>query len=160
MPARHTTPTWSPPRWLPPTTLVLSLVGLLATAYLTVEHFTSSTTLACPETGAINCAKVTTSAYSAVLGIPVAVLGLAYFMVMVALCLPRAWRATQPWVGRARLVAVTAGAVSVLYLVWAELFRVNAICLWCTAVHLIALALFVAVVMGQTASRSLMASRG
>ena len=30
----------------------------------------------------------------------------------------------------------------VLYLVYVELFRVGAICLWCTGVHVTALALF------------------
>ena len=48
---------------------------------------------------------------------------------------------------------MSTGALSVLYLVWAELFRVNAICLWCTAVHLIAVALFIVVVLGQSTSR-------
>lgn len=155
MPARqqpHGRP--SVPRWLPLTTLGLSVLGLLIAAYLTVEHFTSSTTLACPETGAINCAKVTTSTYASVGGIPVAVIGLAYFGAMVALCLPAAWRARSPWVSRARVVAVSIGAVSVLYLVWVELFKVNAICLWCTAVHVVALALFATVVLGQGARTS------
>jgi uncharacterized membrane protein len=30
----------------------------------------------------------------------------------------------------------------VLYLIWAELFRINAICLWCTAIHILTIALF------------------
>jgi uncharacterized membrane protein len=30
----------------------------------------------------------------------------------------------------------------VFYLVWAELFRINAICLWCTVVHALTLAVF------------------
>jgi uncharacterized membrane protein len=129
---------------------VLSLLGLVIAAYLTVEHFTSSTTLACPETGAINCAKVTSSSYATVAGVPVAVLGLVYFVAMVLLCMPRAWRSSSPWVAPARAAAACVGAVSVLYLVWVELFRVNAICLWCTAVHVLTLALFVAIVLGQS----------
>jgi uncharacterized membrane protein len=42
------------------------------------------------------------------------------------------------------------GALTVLYLVWVELFRVNAICLWCTAVHVVTLSLFAVVVLGPT----------
>ncbi|GAB3929064.1 hypothetical protein GCM10029976_028010 [Kribbella albertanoniae] len=38
------------------------------------------------------------------------------------------------------------GVVFVLYLVWAELFRINAICLWCTVVHALTLVLFALVV--------------
>jgi uncharacterized membrane protein len=30
----------------------------------------------------------------------------------------------------------------VFFLVWAELFRIDAICLWCTAVHVITVVLF------------------
>ena len=143
------------PGWLPVTSLTLSVLGLAAAAYLTFEHFTSSTTLACPETGVVNCAKVTTSSYATFLGMPVAVLGLVFFVAMVVLCLPEAWRTTSPWISRGRIAAVSVGAVSVLYLVWAELFAVNAICLWCTAVHVVTLCLFAAVTIGQ----SLVASR-
>ena len=87
------------PAWVPRATLTVSLLGLGAAAYLTFEHFTSSTTLACPETGVVNCAKVTTSAYSTVFGIPVAVLGLLFFVGMVGLCLPAAWRRDSPRCG-------------------------------------------------------------
>ena len=36
---------------------------------------------------------------------------------------------------------------SSIYLVWAELFRIEAICLWCTGVHVVTLALFFVVVL-------------
>jgi uncharacterized membrane protein len=35
----------------------------------------------------------------------------------------------------------------VIYLLWAELFRVGAICLWCTAVHVCTLGLFVTILL-------------
>jgi uncharacterized membrane protein len=135
--------------WLPRTILVLSVLGLLVAGYLTVEHYTSATTLACPETGAINCAKVTTSSYAAIAGIPVAVLGLLFFAAMNALCLPAAWRSPQPVLRWVRLGWATTGVGFVLYLIWAELFRVNAICLWCTAVHLLTLLLFALITVAQ-----------
>lgn len=134
-------------RWVAPTTLTLSLAGLAASTYLTVEHYSGSTTLACPETGAVNCVKVTTSSYSEFLGVPVALLGLLFFVAVIPLCLPVAWRSDNPWLSRARLAAVSGGVVFVVYLVWAELFRIDAICLWCTAVHAVTFALFVAVVL-------------
>ena len=129
--------------------LLLVAAGLAAAGYLTYEHFTASTTLACPETGRISCGKVTTSAYSQFLGLPVSVLGLCYFATLTPLMLPAAWRSPHAWVRWARLACVSLGIVSVLYLVWAELFRVGAICLWCTAVHLITFALFVLVVFAE-----------
>lgn len=123
--------------------LVPALLGLVAASYLTIEHFSSSTTLACPESATINCAKVTSSSYSHLLGVPVALGGAIYFVVMVALLSPPAWaaRALDP----VRIVAAVLGVVSVLYLVWAELFRIDAICLWCTVVHICTVWMFAAV---------------
>jgi uncharacterized membrane protein len=123
--------------------LVIALAGLAISAYLTVEHFDSGATLACPESSTINCAKVTTSRWSHIAGIPVAVLGLVFFVVMVALLLPPAWRRSE--LDLVRVGATGIGTLMVFYLVWIELFRVNAICLWCTGVHACTIALLVAV---------------
>lgn len=134
-------------RWAVVSSLLLSLVGLATSAYLTYEHYSTSATLACPETGAINCVKVTTSSYSELAGVPVALLGLLFYVGVTTLCLPALWRSASPWVSRARLLAVASGVVFVLYLVWTELFRIDAICLWCTAVHVTTVALFGVVVL-------------
>ena len=131
--------------------LVVSLVGLAISAYLTIEHFTSPTVLACPEGAVINCAKVTSSPWSVILGIPVAVLGLGYFMAMTALLTPAAWR--RPTLTPVRIGGVIAGVGMALYLIWVELFRVNAICLWCTAVHVCTVVLF-ATVLWRTTNRT------
>ena len=138
----------SDPRWVVVSSLVLALVGLAASAYLTLEHYSSSTTLACPENSTLNCLKVTSSTYADLLGVPVALLGLLFYLGMTALCLPVAWRASNPWVARVRLLAAATGVVLVLYLVWAELFRIEAICLWCTVVHVATVALFAVIVLG------------
>lgn len=123
--------------------LLVCVAGLGISTYLTVEHFTAGTTFACPETGAINCQKVTTSAWSHIGPVPVAVLGLLFFAGMAVLCSPPAWRLRA--VAPVRVAGATVGVLSALYLVWVELFRVDAICLWCTAVHLCTLALLAAV---------------
>ncbi len=91
-PAPVATPPAGVPAWTPVVTLALCVVGLAVAGYLTVEHYTAATTLACPETGIVNCQKVTTSAQSSLLGIPVAVLGLVFFAVLLPACLPAAWR--------------------------------------------------------------------
>jgi uncharacterized membrane protein len=136
------------PRWLPATALLLTLAGLAVAGYLTVEHYTASTTLACPETGVINCQKVTTSAESSVFGIPVALLGLLFFAVMVPACTGPAWRQGHPAIVWGRALFALAGVGFVCYLVYAELFVLDAICLWCTAVHVITLMLFAVVAWG------------
>jgi uncharacterized membrane protein len=138
------------PRWLPVVSTLLVVAGLAVSGYLTVEHYTAGTTLACPETGVINCQKVTTSAQSAVFGIPVALLGLAFFAAMTPACWAPAWRASRPAIRWARVLFAVTGVGFVFYLIYAELFVLGAICLWCTAVHVITVALF-AVIMWGTA---------
>jgi uncharacterized membrane protein len=74
--------------------------------------------------------------------VPVALLGLLYFGALNLMCLPAAWQSPRPFLRALRLGSVTTGVLLVLYLIWAELFRINAICLWCTAVHILTIALF------------------
>lgn len=132
--------------------LVIALIGLAVSVYLTVEHYTSSTSLACPESATINCAKVTTSAWSHVGAVPVAVLGVAFFAAMAVLCTPPLWRVRA--LRTLRVAGAVAGVLVALYLVWVELYRVDAICLWCTAAHLCSLALLGTVLWGANAART------
>ncbi len=143
------------PRWASPVTLALSVAGLAVAAYLTYVHYTTPTALSCPDTGVINCVKVTTSPQSMVFGvIPVAVTGLGYFAVMTALSTPWAWRCSAPLLRAARVAGAIAGIGMVCYLVYVELVVVDAICLWCTAVHVLTLLLFLTVI-AATALRPL-----
>ena len=48
-----------------------------------------------PESGLVNCTKVTTSPQSYVFGIPVAVLGLAFYVFAAAIMSPWAWQAAD-----------------------------------------------------------------
>jgi uncharacterized membrane protein len=137
--------TWRPPGWAWPVTLVICVAGIAVASYLTYAHYTDASVLACSDKGVVNCAKVTTSEQSHFLGMPVAVLGLAYFLGMAALCLPWAWRRPERLVRLARLVAAGGGVVFVLYLLYAELFIIDAICLYCTIVHGLTVLLFIAI---------------
>lgn len=141
-------PLW---RWLAPATAGISAAGLAVAIYLSIAHYTTPKLLACPGTSLINCAKVTTSPYSMIFGIPVALLGAGYFALVLALCTPRAWRSPSRGLRAARQVAVTAGILFVLYLVGTELMVLGSICLWCSAVHLLTFALFL-IVTAATAS--------
>jgi uncharacterized membrane protein len=122
--------------WAWPLTLAIATCGLGLAAYLTYVHFTDPASLSCPDTGVVNCLKVTTSSQSEIFGvIPVAVAGLAFFAGMVVLCTPWAWRAANPWVARLRLAGAVAGIGMVVYLVYVEAVQLHALCLYCTAVH-------------------------
>jgi uncharacterized membrane protein len=130
------------PMWLQLTTFVLALAGLGVSTYLTVAHFTESALLGCSESGVVNCTKVTTSPQSYVFGIPVAILGLAFYVAAVALMSPWAWRSSRREVHLIRLASVMVGVGFVLYLIYAELFIIGSICLYCTSVHVITFLLF------------------
>lgn len=117
---------------------VLAGAGLLIAVYLTVLHYDTQVPLFCSSSGTIDCARVLTSAQSVVLGLPVAAWGLAWFVVALVLLAGR----TPAWT-RAFSVWTVVGAISVVYLVYAELLVIGKICAWCTAIHIIVLALFV-----------------
>jgi len=132
-----------PAPWLQIATFVLALAGLGVSIYLTIAHFTESALAGCSESGLVNCTKVTTSPQSYVFGIPVAVLGLAFFVFCVAIMSPWAWRASRREIHLVRIASLVVGIGFVLYLVYAELFTIGSICLYCTSVHVITFLLFV-----------------
>ncbi len=147
-----------PPRWVPITTMVICTLAVADSAYLTYTHFANPKAIACflAKPGSlINCGLVTTSPrYSYFFGsvfhhlVPVALAGLVWSVVMLALCSPWAWRAAPPWVARARLAGSVAGVATVFWLLWAELIKLRHICEYCTVVHMLTFALFVVLVLG------------
>jgi uncharacterized membrane protein len=136
---------WEPARWRPYAALALSIAGLGVSSYLTAAHF-SGARLACSDSGLVNCEKVTTSAESYFIGVPVALWGLLFYVAMTALNLPGAWRSTDRRIHVLRLAMAVVGICFVLYLVSAELLIIKNICLWCTSVHAVTFLLFVLVV--------------
>jgi len=140
-----------PAPWMQLTTFILALGGLGVSIYLTIAHFTESALAGCSESGTINCTKVTTSPQSYVFGIPVAVLGLAFFVFLVAIMSPWAWQARRREVHMLRIASMVVGIGMVIYLVYAEFIIIGAICLYCTSVHIITFLLFVLTAFGAAA---------
>ena len=134
-----------PPIWLQFTTLALAVAGLGLSAYETYAHFNGSHLAGCPTggNGTFNCTAVITSSQSMVFGVfPVAVLGLAFYVVVVALMTPWAWRTQRRDVGLLRLATMVAGMGFVMYLIYAEVVQIQDICEYCTGVHIITFLLF------------------
>ena len=103
---------------------VLALAGAAVAAYLVYARYTG-TRLACTTGG---CETVQHSKYAKAAGIPVAVLGLAAYLAVLATALS------------ARLVAAAIGAAIVLaglafgvYLIVIQVAVIDAICQWCLA---------------------------
>jgi uncharacterized membrane protein len=102
--------------------------------YLTVLHY-SGVTPACPVSGSINCEAVLSSSYAVIAGsaIPTSVLGIVWFAVSAA-----AWTRPAGWL---QVAWSGVGLAAVLGLVYIEIVVLNAICLWCTAAHVLVVAL-------------------
>src|SRR5580658_162195 len=139
------------PLWMQLVTFFFALAGLGVSIYLTIAHFTESKLLGCSESGLVNCTKVTTSPQSYVFGIPVAVLGLAFYVAAVALMSPWAWRSARREIHLLRIASLIVGIGFVLYLIYAELFIIGSICLYCTSVHAITFVLFVLTIVAAAA---------
>jgi uncharacterized membrane protein len=109
-------------------------VGLMVSVYLTATHYLAAQVpLVCVTNSIIDCEQVTSSAVSMVGQLPVAVLGVFWFTVWLGLLVVA--RHIDGWPIRALVAWSVAGVFSVFYFVYAELFLIGAICLWCTVVH-------------------------
>jgi uncharacterized membrane protein len=134
-----------PPLWLQLTSFALAVLGLAVSAYETYAHFNGSHLAGCPTggSGTFNCTAVITSPQSMVFGIfPVAILGLIFYVFVVAIMSPWAWRWQRREVAWLRVVSMVTGMGFVMYLIYAELYQIGDICEYCTGVHIITFVLF------------------
>lgn len=119
--------------------VVAGLAGLAASIYLTVLHY-QGVVPGCPTTGPINCDAVLSSKYAVLAGtsVPTSALGIAWFTVGAVLWIAEWRRAIYAW--------SVAGLAAVIVLVFTEIVLLGAICLWCTAAHVLVLAQFLVAV--------------
>ena len=133
------------PLWLQVVSFVLAILGLVISAYETYAHFNGSHLAGCPTggNGSFNCTAVITSSQSMVFGvIPVAILGLLFYVAAVPLFSPWAWRMQRREVHLLHLGSVVVGMGFVMYLIYAELYQIGDICEYCTGVHIVTFLLF------------------
>jgi uncharacterized membrane protein len=120
--------------------LAAGIAGVGVSVYLTAEHY-AGFALACPSGALINCEQVLSSPYGVIGGssVPTAAAGILWFTVSAAFSI--AILAGLPWL-RAQVVWSVIGVLSVIYLVFVEIVRLGAICIWCTAAHVLVFAIF------------------
>jgi uncharacterized membrane protein len=137
-------PRTGPPLWLQLVSFVLAILGLAISAYETYAHFNGSHLAGCPTGGGtFNCTAVITSPQSMVFGVvPVAILGLAFYVAAVPLFSPWAWRIQRREVHVLRLVSIVVGMGFVMYLIYAELYQIGDVCEYCSGVHIVTFLLF------------------
>jgi uncharacterized membrane protein len=104
---------------------VIALIGLGIASYLTYVHYAGLHPLCLASGG---CEKVQSSHWSKLGGIPVATLGLVGYAAILALLFVPG----EIGLGGAALVALVGFGFS-MYLTYAELFKIHAVCQWCVA---------------------------
>ncbi len=126
----------------------LAVIGLAVATYLAVTKLTGGAPVCGPLQG---CETVASSEYSEVFGIPVALFGVAFSIVLVALA-GTWWRLGDR---RALLGAYALGLLGTLIvagLTYLELFVIHAVCVYCVVYAVTVVAGFVLAVLAMRAS--------
>ena len=121
---------------------VLSGVGLLISAYLTWVHFAGLAPVCAG--GSHGCETVQSSRYAAVLGVPVAVLGLVGYAGLL-LCAVVARGESGVYLG---FMISLIGTLFSAYLTYLEVFVIHALCQWCLASAVVMVAALVCTTLG------------
>lgn len=109
---------------------------MLIAGYLTWVHYAGLSPVCVA--GSHGCEVVQSSRYAQVTGVPVAAIGLAGYLAILATSLPAGygWRALGLLLG-------LGGTAFSIYLTYLELFTIRAICQWCVGSALVMVALTV-----------------
>lgn len=119
--------------------VVLCAAGLVVSGYLAWSDLATSSDV-CPIAGPFECSLVTSSSYSRIGGIPVALLGAFWFIVASLLAIGVINKTS--WV-KFQLAWSVLGTVGVVWLVYVELFLIASVCLLCTLTHSIGIAVLI-----------------
>ncbi len=137
----------SPPSRLFGAVAVLALAGMAVAAVISWVHLQHEAsgpgyTSFCNVSSTINCDRVLTSAFSRLLGVPVAYLALVAYAAITAgaLAASRLDARRGSLAGRAVVAAVVASLVFSAYMAGVSIFVLETICLLCTALYLVAIA--------------------
>ena len=123
--------------------LTAGVAGVGVSIYLTAVHF-AGLPLACPTNAAINCEQVLSSSYAVVFGsaVPTSAAGILWFAVSTVLAgAILLSRSRTMWL-RLQLGWSALGLLTVLFLVYLEIVRLGAVCVWCSVAHALVLLTF------------------
>lgn len=126
----------------------LAVVGLVDSAWLTILHYSGPGAAFCPQGS--GCAQVANSPYSTLLGLPVALLGVAGYGLVLALAL---WPRPSPRLRLALHLTAVAGFSYTLYLLYLQQFVIRAFCPYCL-VSAVAVTAILALVVASGVGRS------
>lgn len=120
--------------------LIASLLGFLDTTYLAVKHYTGSSLNCSVLFG--DCEKVTTSKYSIVAEVPLALVGAIYYFTIFILSVAYLDTKRKKIIVIASYLTAT-GFLASVYFVFLQLFIIKAICPYCMASAVLATILFI-----------------
>jgi len=113
--------------------IMLAFIGMLVAGYMAWAEVTDNET-ACVDVGKIDCSAVQDSAYAETFGIPVALLGLAGYVAILAVLLLEDQVALLAAYGRTAVVSMALfGVLFQTYLTYIEGAVLDKWCQWCVA---------------------------
>jgi uncharacterized membrane protein len=114
--------------------LILSIIGLFASAYLTVLHFIPTDSF-CDLNATFSCSKINQSKYSSFLGIPVALLGLCGYLIFIiinlSLLFVKSLEKYKKQLSRLQLTLSVLALIFSLYLTYIEFAVLWTLCILC-----------------------------
>lgn len=119
--------------------LVLSVIGFLDATYLAIEHFMGKIP---PCSITDGCASVLTSKWATVAGIPIAVLGVAFYLFLLVLTILYLKSKNQKYM-LAAAAATVFGLIADFWFVGLQLFVIKQICFYCMVSAVTSTLLFV-----------------
>lgn len=127
-------------------TFIFSLLGFGVASFLFYEYSFNGP-IFCP-TGQ-GCEIVRASSYSHIAGIPVPILGVAYYFTMAALSVVHSHQLSHKLVRKLQLLAAAAAVAFGIYLTFLEAFVIRAYCFWCVVSFIISIAIFLAIILSR-----------
>ena len=117
--------------------LILSLVGFFDSAYLTISHYKN---VVPPCSISSDCESVLTSRFATILGIPLALFGVLYFLALIFLLLLAKEQNIFPKFFK---FLALAGIVASFVLLYLQAFVLHAFCQYCLLVEAIIFLIFI-----------------
>ena len=129
--------------------LAFSIIGLAASSMSAYVHYRLLTdpsyTSFCDVNSSVNCTQAYLSRFGSLWGVPVALWGVLFFVVVLLLVIAggRARSAAREAIPAYIFVVSTIGLAIVLYLAWASFFQLHTVCLFCATTYIAVIAIFI-----------------
>ncbi|MCL5016308.1 MAG: vitamin K epoxide reductase family protein [Patescibacteria group bacterium] len=139
---------------------ILSLLGLADTGYLTESHL-NRTALVCGAVSSLSkCNLVANSSFSSIYGVPVALLGLLFYLAVFFGTAFYFWRGRNNHLLRWLIILAGAGLIFSLYLLYVQAFILKAFCQYCLASDILTIAIFIGLLVQYKKDKKIFHRRG